>query len=150
MGAGSSPGIDHDVRAFYHSLRANGPDSGEVVAPGRPRRGDTAEHLSYAVASLAARSGSPTVYLNRPDSPVLENRRRLHVRRARRCDLPDYEDLGVMADGEIRSTLLREELKELADTHDFLILGLPNDDPAVDLPILGRHVDVAVVVIRLG
>ena len=148
-GRGKFARIDHDVRAFYHSLRANGPESGEVVTLVGPDAGDTAEHLSYAVASLAARSGSPTVYLNRPDSPVLETRRRL-PEKGEALDLPTYEDLGVLADGEIRSTLLREELKELADTHDFLILGLPNDDPAVDLPILGRHVDVAVVVIRLG
>ncbi len=55
-----------------------------------------------------------------------------------------------MADGEFRSAVLRDELDEISSTHEFIILGLPNDDPSVDLPILGRHVDVAVVVIRLG
>ena len=109
-GRGKFARIDHDVRAFYHSLRANGPESGEVVTLVGPDAGDTAEHLSYAVASLAARSGSPTVYLNRPDSPVLETRRRL-PEKGEALDLPTYEDLGVMADGEIRSTLLREELR---------------------------------------
>jgi capsular polysaccharide biosynthesis protein len=142
--------IDHDVRAFYHSLRANGPDRGEVALLVGPDAGDTAEHLSFSVAVLASRSGSSTAFVTRPDSPVMAERRRLHVEKNDALDLPDYEKLGVIADGEFRSTVLREELDELSSTHEFIILGLPNDDPTVDLPILGRHVDVAVVVIRLG
>ena len=149
-GRGRFARIDHDVRAFYHSLRANGPERGEVALLVGPDAGSTAEHLSYSLAVLASRSGSPTAYLTRPDAPILAERRRLKTEKNDALDLGDYEKLGVMADGEFRSSVLREELSELSETHDFLILGLPNDDPTVDLPILGRHVDVAVVVIRLG
>ncbi len=149
-GRGKFVRIDHDVRAFYHSLRANGPERGEVALLVGPDAGSTAEHLSYALAVIASRSGSPTAYLTRPDAPVLAERRRLKTEKNDLLDLGDYEKLGVMTDGEFRSSVLREELSELSETHDFLILGLPNDDPTVDLPILGRHVDVAVVVVQLG
>jgi capsular polysaccharide biosynthesis protein len=149
-GRGRFTRIDHDVRAFYHSLRANGPDRGEVVLLVGPDAGDTAEHLSYSVAVLASRSGSETAFVTRPASPVLAERRRSHAEKNDALDLPDYEKLGVMVDGEFRSAVLREELDEISSSHEFVILGLPNDDPTVDLPILGRHVDVAVVVIRLG
>jgi capsular polysaccharide biosynthesis protein len=149
-GRGEFVRIDHDVRAFYHSLRANGPERGEVALLVGPDAGGTAEHLSYSLAVLASRSGSPTAYLTRPDAPVLAERRRHKPERNDALDLRDYEKLGVMAGGEFRSSVLREELSELSETHDFLILGLPNDDPTVDLPILGRHVDVAVVVVQLG
>jgi capsular polysaccharide biosynthesis protein len=149
-GRGRFVRIDHDVRAFYHSLRANGPESGEVVALVGPDTSDTAEHLSWSIAMLAARSGSPTAYITRPRSPVIELRRRAQPEVHELLDLSDYESLQVLVDGEFRSSVLRAELTGLAASHDLLILGLPHDDPSVDLPILGRHLDVAVVVVRLG
>jgi capsular polysaccharide biosynthesis protein len=149
-GRGRFVRIDHDVRAFYHSLRANGPESGEVVALVGPDTSDTAEHLSWSIAMLAARSGSPTAYITRPHSPVIELRRRAQPEIHELLDLSDYESLQVLVDGEFRSSVLRAELTGLAASHDLLILGLPHDDPSVDLPILGRHLDVAVVVVRLG
>ncbi len=150
VGRGRSARVIHDVRALYHTLRANGPYASEVVLLVGPDAPDTAEHLSYSLALIAARSGSDTAYLTRPNSPVLEARLRSDVEKIGALQLPNYEQLGVVIDGEIRSPNLREELRGLAATHDFLILGLPNDDPTVDLPILGRHVNMAVVVVQLG
>jgi capsular polysaccharide biosynthesis protein len=149
-GRGRFVRIEHDVRAFYHSLRANGPEQGEVAALVAPDSSAVAEHLSYSVAELAARSGSPTTYVTRPHSPVIQERRRRNPERHELLDLPDYESLGVITDGEFRSSVLRAQLVDLSATRDFLVLGLPHDDPQVDLPILGRHLDVAVVVVHLG
>lgn len=142
--------LDHDVRALYHSLRANGPDRRETLLLVCPDAPETAEHLAYSLSLVAARSGAATAYVTRPQSPVLADRKRAPVERAGTLQLPDYEDLGVMVDGEFHSGDLARELHTLSSDRDFLILGLPHDDPSVDVPILGRHVDVAVVLVRLG
>lgn len=149
-GRGRQLRLDHDVRAFYHALRANGPESGAVAALVGPDSSETAENIAYSVAVLAARSEAPTTYVVRPGSEVVEDRRRAGPARHEMLDLPDYESLGVVSDGEFRSSVLHHELAELSATRDFVILGLPHDDPSVDLPVLGRHLDVAVVVVRLG
>lgn len=150
LGRGRRARVVHDVRALYHTLRANGPEGGEVVLLVGPDTADAAEHLSYSLALVAARSGSDTAFVARQDSEVLAHRRQSDLEKIGALRLPDYGELGVVIDGELRSANLRDELRKLAAEADFLILGLPNNDPAVDLPILGRHVNMAVVVIRLG
>jgi capsular polysaccharide biosynthesis protein len=142
--------IDHDVRVLYHSLRANGPDGSEALMLIGPDAADTAEHLAYSLALAAARSGAPTTYVTRPHSPLLLDQRRIEAVNTGGLQLPDYEELGLMVDGELRTSNLRQEVRDLRSKRDFLILGLPNDDPAVDVPLLGRHVDMAVLVVRLG
>lgn len=149
-GSGRWGHIGHDVRAFYYSLRANGPDSGEVVALVGPDTGTAAEHLDWSLATLAARSGSPTTYVARPGSPVVALRRRTDAVVHELLHVTDYAALGVLVDGEFRSSVLRTELTGLAATQDMVVLGLPHDDASVDLPLLGRHLDVAVVVVQLG
>jgi hypothetical protein len=149
-GRGGRLRLDHDVRALYHSLRAHGPDRAEVAVLVGPDDSGTAEHLGYSLAEVAARSGASAAYVGRPHSPVLRDRRRPAGKAGEALEVSDYEQLGVLADGELRAASLGEEVRELAGAREFLVLGLPNDDPAVDLPVLGRHVDVAVVVVRLG
>ncbi|MFC4783457.1 Wzz/FepE/Etk N-terminal domain-containing protein [Nocardioides sp. MAHUQ-72] len=149
-GRGGEARIDHDVRALYHSLRANGPEGREVALLVGPDDPETAERLAYSLAVVAARSGAPTAYVTRPHSPVVLDRRRATASKTGTLRLPDYEELGIVVDGEFHSANLREQLAELGTKRDFVILGLPNDDPGLDVPILGRYVDVAVVVVRLG
>jgi capsular polysaccharide biosynthesis protein len=149
VGRGRDDRLSRGVRALYHTLRATGPDTSDVVMVVGPDATVTAEHLGYSLALVAARSGSETAYVTRPGSPTLD-RWRSEAENIGALQLPDYEQLGVVVDGEIRPAKLREELRELEVTRDFLLLGLPNEDPAVGLPILGRHVNLAVTVIELG
>jgi hypothetical protein len=81
---------------------------------------------------------------------VLLDRRRIDAVNAGGLQLPDYEELGIVVDGDLHDSDLRGQLRELRSKREFLILGLPNDDPAVDVPLLGRHLDVAIVVVQLG
>jgi capsular polysaccharide biosynthesis protein len=144
-----SEGNNHDVVALYHQLRADGGDEHEMVVLVAPDDPEAAEELGYSLAMVAARSGSDTTYVVRPDAPELEERR-TRAEATGLLQLPDYAQLDVMVDGELRLGELRQQVSELATDREFVILGLPNDDPAIDLPVLARHVDVAVVVIRLG
>lgn len=148
--AGGGSRIDHDVRVLYHSLRAKGTEGNEVVMLVGPDAGETAEHLSYSLALAASRAGAPTTYVTRPHSPVLLDRRRIEAVNTRGLQLPDYEELGIVVDGDLHESALRHQLRELRSKREFLVLGLPNDDPAVDVPLLGRHLDIAIVVVQLG
>jgi Mrp family chromosome partitioning ATPase len=42
------------------------------------------------------------------------------------------------------------QISALRADNDFVVLGLPSDDPTVDLPMLCRHVDVVLVLVHLG
>lgn len=142
--------IDHDVRALYYSLPADDCDLTEVVLLVAPDSPETADHLAYALALVAARSGASTTHLTRPRSPVVLDRSRSDVERSGSLRLADYEDVGALVDGQFRPADFRQKLEGLCRKNDVVVLGLPNNDPAVDVPILGRHVDVMVVVVRLG
>lgn len=147
---GNHTRVVHDVRALYHSLRARAGGSQATVMLVGPDAPDTAENLSFALALVAVRTGATTAYVGRADATVAALRRRSEAEKRGALQVLDYEALGVMEDDEVRAASLVEEVRELAGHRDFVVLGMPNEDPAVDVPLLGRHVDVGVLVVRLG
>jgi capsular polysaccharide biosynthesis protein len=141
--------LDADVRAVYHSLRANGPAATESTVVVAPEADLPGERLAFSLAVAGSRAGASAVYLARPgqlsaaDRAVAAGTRGL-------LSLPDYESIDAVVAGEVHASALAKRLRSLRSKHDFLVLGLPNDDPVVDLPLLGRQVDVAVVLVALG
>jgi capsular polysaccharide biosynthesis protein len=141
---------DHDVRGLYHSVRAHGPDTKEVTLLVGPDASAATAEVSAALSVVAARSGARTTQLTGvSSSPSLDGRRDELVENGS-LTLLDYEELGLLVDGEVRSPALDQELRRLRSNSNFVVLGLPNDDPLVDLPILGRYIDVALVIVHLG
>ena len=149
LGSPTGVRVDADMKAVYHSLRANGPVTTEsvvVVAPEAPLEG---ERLAFSLGFTAARAGASTVYVTRPGT-VSAADRSVAAGTAGLLNLPDYESIDAVVGGEVHAAALAKRLRMLRSKHDFLVLGLPNDDPVVDLPLLGRQADVAVLVIALG
>lgn len=143
--------LQHDVRALYHTLRAYGPPGGhERVLVVGPDALESAQYLSWSLALVAARSGSPACYVTAPDQRPEVGPAPGLVASTPMLRVEDYADLEVLVDGELRSGVLATELDELARISEFLVLDLPTSDPVVDIPALGRHLDLAVVVVRLG
>ena len=149
LGSPTGVRVDADMKAVYHSLRANGPVTTEsvvVVAPEAPLEG---ERLAFSLGFTAARAGASTVYVTRPGT-VSASDRSVAAGAAGLLNLPDYESIDAVVGGEVHAAALAKRLRMLRSKHDFLVLGLPNDNPVVDLPLLGRQADVAVLVIALG
>lgn len=143
--------LEHDVRALYHTLRAFGTPSGQerVMLVG-PDAHESAQHLSLSLALVAARSGAPTCYVVAPEPDGSAPPTPDVVERSPMLRMEDYASLDVLVQGELRSGVLATELGELSKISEFLVLDLPTHDPIVDIPALGRHLDLAVVVVRLG
>lgn len=140
---------DHDVTPLYHQLRVRGghAETVIVVAPDTPQ---FAERLCFALADAAARSGAPTTYVTRPGATTEADREQAAAEHLGLLQLPDYRELGVLAGRGLRPAQLVTNLAELRSTREFILLGLPSGDLAVDLPVVAPYADVAVVVIRLG
>ncbi len=149
VGAGTGQrGLHYNVKALYHSVRANGPDTAEVVLVVAPDSVRVASGVSRALGVSAARSGATTTYLagetdidgaavrQQPSGGVL---RTLH-----------YDDVNLVNDGEINAERLQTQIRGLRADNDFVVLGLPSNDPTVDLPMLCRHADVILVLVHLG
>ncbi len=142
--------LEHDVRALYHTLRAFGTTNEHRVMLVGPDATESAQHLSLSLALVAARSGAPTCYVVAPEHDGSRPPMPDVVERSPMLRVEDYASLDVLVDGELRSGVLATELGELSRISEFLVLDLPTHDPIVDIPALGRHLDLAVVVVRLG
>lgn len=143
--------LEHDVRALYHTLRAYSSTGGrERVMLVGPEATESAQHLSWSLALVAARSGAPTCYVVAPEASAETAPAPEVVEGSPMLRVEDYASLEVLVDGELRSGVLAAELDELGKISEFLVLDLPTQDPIVDIPALGRHLDLAVVVVRLG
>lgn len=147
LGAGASRDSRHyDVRALYHSLRANGPESAEVVLVVAPNSPSIAGGVGRALGVAAARSGAVTSYIsNERNARGLGPQASGGVLRTL-----NYRDAELVYDGEINAERLHAQIGALRADNDFVVLGLPSDDPTVDLPMLCRHVDVVLVLVHLG
>ncbi|MFC5177991.1 Wzz/FepE/Etk N-terminal domain-containing protein [Nocardioides taihuensis] len=141
--------LDAEVRAVYHSLRANGPAATESTVVVAPEAVLAGERLAFSLAVAGSRAGASAVYLTRPGHLTAADRSVAAGTRGL-LSLPDYESIDTVVAGEVHASALAKRLRGLRSKHDFLVLGLPNDDPVVDLPLLGRQVDVAVVLVALG
>jgi capsular polysaccharide biosynthesis protein len=150
VGSGTGPNsIHYDVRALYHSLRANGPEVAETVLVVAPDAAPVAHGVSLALGAVAARSGATTTYLMH-ESPGLTWPGVHPQASGGALTTVLYDDVDLVHDGEINAERLALELRRLRANNDFVVLGLPSDDPAVDLPMLSRHADLVLVLVRLG
>lgn len=141
--------IHFDVRALYHSVRAYGPDGGaEVVLVFGPDAPDTADRVAEALGVVAARSGATTTHMSAADDPDASDARRKGSGGVLR-DL-HYSRIGLVADGEVNAEKLQAQVRTLREESDFVVLGLPSNDPNVDLPMLARHVDLVLMLVQLG
>ncbi len=147
LGAGAGRDSRHyDVRALYHSLRANGPEAAEVVLVVAPNSSSIAGGISRALGVAAARSGAVTSYIsNEKNLRGVGPQASGGVLRTL-----NYRDAELVYDGEINAERLQAQINALRADNDFVVLGLPSDDPTVDLPMLCRHVDVVLVLVHLG
>ncbi len=141
--------LDAEVRVVYHSLRANGPVTTESTVVVAPEAALAGERLAFSLAVTASRAGATALYITR-QGKVSPSDRAVAAGAQGRLSLPDYESIDAVVDGEVHASALAKRLLTLRRQHDFLVLGLPNSDPFVDLPLLGRQVDIAVVVVALG
>ena len=134
------------MRALYHSLRANGPDAAEVVLVVAPDSPTIAGGICRALGAAAARSGAVTTYVtNEKIGRGIDPRASGGVLRTM-----NYRDADLVFEGEINAERLQMQINSLRADNDFVVLGLPSDDPTVDLPMLCRHVDVVLVLVHLG
>lgn len=147
LGAGAGRDSRHyDVRALYHSLRANGPEAAEVMLVVAPNSSSIAGGISRALGVAAARSGAVTTYIsNEKNLRGVGPQASGGVLRTL-----NYRDAELVYDGEINAERLQTQINALRADNDFVVLGLPSDDPTVDLPMLCRHVDVVLVLVHLG
>ena len=136
----------YDVRALYHSLRANGPEAAEVVLVVAPDSPTIAGGICRALGVAAARSGALTTYVsNEKATPGAGPRASGGVLRTM-----NYRDADLVYEGEINAERLQSQISTLRSDNDFVVLGLPSNDPTVDLPMLCRHVDVVLALVHLG
>lgn len=142
--------VVHDVRALYHSLLANLPGGAGRIAVIGPDGSGTADLLGYGLVLVAGRSGTTAAMVTRIDAPLLDGRQPSLAERRGLLRITDYGKLGVIDEGEVRASALRTAVHELATHREVVVLGLPHDDPEVDVPLLGRSVEVGLVVVRLG
>jgi capsular polysaccharide biosynthesis protein len=147
LGTGAGRDSRHyDVRALYHSLRANGPEAAEVVLVVAPNSSSIAGGISRALGVVAARSGAVTSYISND-----KNLRGVGPQASGGVlRTLNYRDAELVYDGEINAERLQAQINALRADNDFVVLGLPSDDPTVDLPMLCRHVDVVLVLVHLG
>lgn len=147
---GEGARFEHDVSALLHTLRASGRETREVVTVVAPGDGDLATHLTYSLADAAARGGERSVLLSRPGSAIVARRRDRPPGPPPLLELTDYAEAGALVDGTLSSTVLRAEVTGLLERHDLIWLGMPHDDPSLDIPALARLLDLGVVVVSLG
>lgn len=151
-GTAGGPGgrAHHDLLALHHQLRAQAGDQHQVVMLVAPDAPEVAERLAYSLSVVASRSGCSTTYVSRSGARAITGRQRTPVENSGVLQIADYADLGVAVEDEFRAGRMREELGELTSDREVVLLGLPNGDPALDVPLLARYVDVAVVVVVLN
>ncbi len=91
-----------------------------------------------------------TVAAVRRDSSVDDPTSTLTLASAPDLDVVDYQSLGIVDGGELRSHAASAVLGALSESRDLVVLGLPTGDRPLDLPALGHTLDVVVLVVELG
>ncbi|UYM06559.1 Wzz/FepE/Etk N-terminal domain-containing protein [Solicola gregarius] len=139
-----------EVRGLYHSIIAAYGGSTRSVLVCGPSDQSSADAIGATLAVLAAQTGTTTVHVreaSRRDAAVRSEARDIDRRGA--LTRRDYATLGLVNAGELRHRRIRPVLDQLESDFDMAVLELPTGDPSFDLPLLGRYVDLVLIVVEL-
>ena len=138
------------VRALYHAMIASYAGSTRSVLVCDPSDQSSAHAIGTTLAALAAQSGTSTALVGRTasdDSRLSSQQRDLDRRGA--LTREDFASLGLTESGELRHRQIRPVLDDLESAYDLSVLELPTGDSSFDLPLIGRQVDLVLIVIEL-
>ncbi|UPK74332.1 Wzz/FepE/Etk N-terminal domain-containing protein [Nocardioidaceae bacterium SCSIO 66511] len=139
-----------EVRSLYHSIIAAYGGSTRSVLVCGPGDQSAASAISSTLAALSAQTGTITVHVREPSDSAGVRSEARDIDRRGALSRTDHSTLGIASRGELRHRRIRPVLDDLEAKYDLTILDLPTGDPSFDLPLLGRHVDLVLIVVDLG